>query len=131
MVLVRLRIDVNATNVIIETHNIGNIKVAEIIADKIILTSTEDGLELLGNLYYQGFDKIIIHEKNITPEFFDLKTKIAGNILQKFAQYQMPLIIVGDFSKYKSKSLNDFIFESNKGSQVNFVSDLSRVLQPV
>lgn len=51
---------------IIETHNIGNIKVAEIIADKIILTSTEDGLELLGNLYYQGFDKIIIHEKNIT-----------------------------------------------------------------
>ncbi|MFC2347384.1 MAG: DUF4180 domain-containing protein [Bacteroides sp.] len=68
---------------------------------------------------------------NITPEFFDLKTKIAGNILQKFAQYQMPLIIVGDFSKYKSKSLNDFIFESNKGSQVNFVSDLSRVLQPV
>jgi alpha/beta hydrolase len=131
LVLVRLRIDVNATNVIIETHNIGNIKVAEIIADKIILTSTEDGLELLGNLYYQGFDKIIIHEKNITPEFFDLKTKIAGNILQKFAQYQMPLIIVGDFSKYKSKSLNDFIFESNKGSQVNFVSDLSRVLQPV
>lgn len=116
---------------IIETHNIGNIKVAEIIADKIILTSTEDGLELLGNLYYQGFDKIIIHEKNITPEFFNLKTKIAGNILQKFAQYQMPLIIVGDFSKYKSKSLNDFIFESNKGSQVNFVSDLSRVLQPV
>ena len=116
---------------IIETHNIGNIKVAEIIADKIILTSTEDGLELLGNLYYQGFDKIIIHEKNITPGFFDLKTKIAGNILQKFAQYQMPLIIVGDFSKYKSKSLNDFIFESNKGSQVNFVSDLSRVLQPV
>ena len=131
MVLVRLRIDVNATNVIIETHNIGNIKVAEIIADKIILTSTEDGLELLGNLYYQGFDKIIIHEKNITPEFFDLKTKIAGNILQKFAQYQMPLIIVGDFSKYKSKSLNDFIFDSNNGSQVNFVSDLSRVLQPV
>lgn len=116
---------------IIETHNIGNIKVAEIIADKIILTSTEDGLELLGNLYYQGFDKIIIHEKNITPEFFDLKTKIAGNILQKFAQYQMPLIIVGDFSKYKSKSLNDFIFESNKGSQVNFVGDLSRVLQSV
>lgn len=116
---------------IIETHNIGNAKVAEVIADKIILTSTEDGLELLGNLYYQGFDKIIIHEKNITPEFFDLKTKIAGNILQKFAQYQMPLIIVGDFSKYKSKSLNDFIFESDKGSQVNFVSDLSRVLQPV
>ena len=101
---------------------------AEIITDKVILRSTEDGLDLLGNLYYQGFDKIIIHEKNITPEFFDLRTKIAGEILQKFAQYQMPLIIVGDFSKYKSKSLNDFIFESNKSQQINFIKDLSNIL---
>ena len=112
----------------IKTHNIDNTKVAEIITDKIILRSTEDGLDLLGNLYYQGFDKIIIHEKNITPEFFDLRTKIAGEILQKFAQYQMPLIIVGDFSKYKSKSLNDFIFESNKSQQINFIKDLSNIL---
>lgn len=112
----------------IKTHNIEDTKVAEIITDKVILRSTEDGLDLLGNLYYQGFDKIIIHEKNITPEFFDLKTKIAGEILQKFAQYQMPLIIVGDFSKYKSKSLNDFIFESNKSEQINFIKDLSNIL---
>ena len=112
----------------IKTHNIDNAKVAEIITDKVILRSTEDGLELLGNLYYQGFDKIIIHEKNITPEFFDLRTKIAGEILQKFAQYQMPLIIVGDFSKYQSKSLNDFIFESNKSQQINFIKDLSNIL---
>lgn len=112
----------------IKTHNIDNTKVAEIITDKVILRSTEDGLDLLGNLYYQGFDKIIIHEKNITPEFFDLKTKIAGEILQKFAQYQMPLIIVGDFSKYKSKSLNDFIFESSKSQQINFIKDLSNIL---
>ena len=110
----------------IKTHNIDNTKVAEIITDKVILRSTEDGLELLGNLYYQGFDKIIIHEKNITPEF--LRTKIAGEILQKFAQYQMPLIIVGDFSKYQSKSLNDFIFESNKSKQINFIEDLSNIL---
>lgn len=112
----------------IKTHNIDNTKVAEIITDKVILRSTEDGLDLLGNLYYQGFDKIIIHEKNITLKFFDLKTKIAGEILQKFAQYQMPLIIVGDFSKYKSKSLNDFIFESNKSQQINFIKDLSNIL---
>ena len=112
----------------IKTHNIEDTKVAEIITDKVILRSTEDGLDLLGNLYYQDFDKIIIHEKNITPEFFDLKTKIAGEILQKFAQYQMPLIIVGDFSKYKSKSLNDFIFESNKSQQINFIKDLSNIL---
>lgn len=112
----------------IETHNINDKKIAEIITDEIILSTTEDGLDLLGNLYYQGFDKIIIHEKNITPDFFDLKTKIAGDILQKFTQYQMPLIIVGDFSKFNSKSLNDFIFESNNGKQVNFIGSQSEAI---
>ncbi|KGN84073.1 DUF4180 domain-containing protein [Porphyromonas sp. COT-290 OH860] len=112
----------------IKTHNVDNTKVAEIITDKLILRSTEDGLDLLGNLYYQGFNKLIIHKENITPDFFDLKTKIAGDILQKFVQYQMPLIIVGDFSEYNSKSLNDFIFESNKGKQINFIKDLSNIL---
>lgn len=102
-------------------HSINNIKIGEITSDKIILKTTEDGLTLLGDLYYQGYDKIILHEKNITPKFFDLKTGIAGEILQKFAQYRIPLAIVGDFSKYTSNSLRDFIFESNKGKFISFV----------
>jgi len=81
----------------IETHLISHLKIAEIITDQIILSTPEEGLDLLGNLYYQGFDGIIIHGQNITPAFFDLKTTIAGEILQKFAQYRMPLIIIGDF----------------------------------
>lgn len=78
---------------------------------------------------YQGFDKIILHEENIVPEFFDLKTKLAGEVLQKFVQYRMPLAVVGDFSKYTSKSLRDFIYECNQGRQVNFVQELSRALK--
>ncbi len=113
----------------IETHHINGLTVAEIITDEIILRTIDDGLDLLGNLYYQGFEQIIIYEKNITPGFFDLKTRLAGDILQKFAQYQMPLIIVGDFSKFNSKSLHDFIFESNKGKQINFVNSLSKAMQ--
>lgn len=112
----------------IETHHTNSLKIAEIISDEIILRSVEDGLDLLGDLYYQGFDKILIHEKNITPDFFDLKTKIAGEILQKFAQYRMPLIIIGDFSKCETQSLTDFIYESNKGRQINFVGSLSEAI---
>lgn len=108
----------------IETHTINNTKIAEVIAEQIIINSAEDGLDLLGNLYYQGFDKIIIYEKNITPDFFDLKTGIAGEILQKFSNYRIPLAIIGDFEKYQSKSIKDFIFESNKSKHINFVNSL-------
>lgn len=113
----------------IEMHHIGQAKVAEIQAEELVLTSIEDGLSLLGDLYYQGFDKIILHEENIVAEFFDLKTKLAGEVLQKFVQYRMPLAVVGDFSKCTSKSLRDFIYECNQGRQVNFVQELSSALK--
>lgn len=96
----------------IQSHEINNIKIAEIISDDMIIQSAQDGLDLMGNIYYQGFDKVIIYEKNITPEFFDLKTRIAGEILQKFSNYRIGLAIVGDFSKYESKSMKDFILKA-------------------
>ncbi|KAB1231701.1 DUF4180 domain-containing protein [Chryseobacterium viscerum] len=113
---------------IIQSHEINNTKIAEIISDDIIIQSAADGLNLMGNIYYQGFDTLILHEKNITPEFFDLKTKMAGDILQKFSNYRIGLTIVGDFEKYESKSLKDFIFESNKTKHVNFVNTLEDAL---
>jgi hypothetical protein len=33
------------------------------------------------------------------------------------------IAIIGDFEIYNSKSLKDFIFESNKGSQVYFLRE--------
>lgn len=110
------------------THNINQNKIAEIISDEIIIHSPQDGLDLLGNLYYQDFDKIILHQSNLTPDFFDLKNRLAGEILQKFSTYRIRLAIVGDFSIYTSKSLNDFIYESNKGRQVAFVGTVEEAL---
>jgi hypothetical protein len=109
----------------IVTHNVNGSKIAELVSDEVIISTTEDGLDLLGNLYYQGFDKILINEKNITPDFFDLKNGIAGEILQKFSNYRVRLAIVGDFTKYTSNSINEFIHESNKGKQIVFVSSVN------
>lgn len=113
---------------IISHHN-KQAKIAEIVSDAIILNSLEDGLDLLGNIYYDQFDSIILHQENISPLFFDLKTGLAGEILQKFSNYRMRLVIVGDFELYKSKSLQDFIFESNKGKLINFLPTKEAALE--
>jgi hypothetical protein len=105
----------------IEIHQTGEIRIAEVVSDKVLIKNPEEGLQLLADLYYQDVDRIILQEQNICTEFFDLKTGIAGEILQKFSNYRVRLAIVGDFSKYQSKSMKDFIYESNKGKQVNFV----------
>lgn len=113
----------------IETHISNDIKIAEVMSDEIIIHTADDGLNLLGDLYYQGFDRIILHEGNITSAFFDLKTGVAGEILQKFSNYRVRLALVGDFSKYPGNSLRDFIYESNKGNLVNFVASTSEAIE--
>ena len=105
----------------IQVHQQQETPIAEIISDKILIHKPDDGLQLMVDLYYQGYGEMILHEKNITPDFFDLKTGIAGEILQKFATYRVRLVIVGDFSHYESKSLRDNIFETNKGRQINIL----------
>ena len=104
-----------------EFREIDSTGITEVIADDIIINNVEDGTDLVGNAYYQGCEKMIICKDNITPDFFDLKTKLAGEILQKFSNYRVRLVILGDFSKVESKSLQDFIRESNKGKLVNFL----------
>lgn len=113
----------------IETHILNNLKIAEIVSETIIINTHQDGLDLLGNLYYQGFDKIIVHEKNITPDFFDLRNGMAGEILQKFSNYRVQLAILGDFTPYTSKSLKGFIYESNKNRHIIFVSTMAEALK--
>jgi Domain of unknown function (DUF4180) len=112
----------------IKTHQINTMNFAELISEEIILANLQDGLNLLGDLYFDGYDKIIIYEKNISPDFFDLKTGFAGEILQKFSNYRVSLAIIGDFSKYQSKSIKDFIYESNKLGQINFVATITEAL---
>lgn len=113
----------------IEAHQINDIKIAEIISAETLIQTPEDGLDLLGNVYYQGFDRMIVHEKNITSDFFDLKTGLAGELLQKFSNYRMRLAIVGDFTPYTAKSIKDFIVESNKTGQINFVHSTAEALK--
>jgi hypothetical protein len=108
----------------IEITNHEGVFMAELIADEVVIKEVQDALDIMANAAYSGATKLILHQKNITPDFFDLKTGIAGDILQKFSNYNMPLAIVGDFSKYTSKSLRDFIYESNKGGKVNFVATI-------
>ena len=52
-------------------HQTGNKKIAEIQASEIVIHSTEDAINLMGDFYYQGYDGLILHEEQITPAFFD------------------------------------------------------------
>lgn len=113
----------------ITTHTFNQSTIAELTSETILINNIEEGTDLAGNLCYQGFEKIILHQQNITPDFFDLKTGIAGELLQKFTNFRMRLAIVGNFSNYTSSSLKAFITESNRLRQTSFVATTEEALK--
>jgi hypothetical protein len=114
----------------IKYHKTGNATtVAEILPGSGLIESPSDMLDIMAETGYNGSTGIIIHSPDLNVDFFDLKTGVAGEILQKFSNYRMKLAIIGDFSHYKSKSLRDFIRESNNHGTICFTGSVEEALK--
>lgn len=101
-------------------HTEHSTPIAEILSDTILLKSEQDAIRLLEEIFSSGAYKVILHQENIDPGFFDLSTGFAGAVLQKFVNYDIQLAIIGDFHNVTSKSLRAFIWESNQGHHICF-----------
>lgn len=101
---------------------------AELSAEEIAVHNIRDGLQLMGNVYYQGHDKLLVRKEHLCDDFYDLSTGLAGDILQKFSNYRVRLAILGDFSDLTKTSIRDFMRESNRQGQVNFVGSREEAL---
>lgn len=98
-----------------------NIEIVSVNSKEILITDTQSALDLMATIRYEAdCDRFILNKNNITEYFFELKTGLAGSILQKVINYQLKLAIIGDFSIYTSKSLKDFIYEMNSGKDIFF-----------
>ena len=113
----------------IEYHTGKSGKIAEVLRGSVKKANIDDILQLMFDAgYNHSVQSMIIHKESLPLEFFDLKSGIAGEILQKFSNYRMKLAIVGDFSEIESKSLRDFIRESNDRKTISFVSSVNEAL---
>ena len=103
--------------------------IALIIADEIVIKDTQSALDMIASAQYEtDCDKLIIYKSCVADDFFVLSTGIAGEILQKFINYRKKIAIVGDYSKYTSKPLKDFIYESNNGNSIYFLPSVEEAL---
>ncbi len=74
---------------------------------------------------------VVVPTSRLSEEFFQLSTRIAGAIIQKFVNYRSQLVIVGDISGWiaDSNALRDFVYESNRGREVWFLPDLDALAE--
>ncbi len=92
-------------------------------SDEPVITDAQSAIDLLMSAQYDvGSKDIVIPKQLIVEDFFVLSTGLAGEILQKYVNYGGRMAIYGDYSRYTSKPLKDFMYESNKGRDFFFVS---------
>lgn len=112
----------------INTVKQNNIEIAVIPSSEILIKDVQSTLDFMATVAYEtGCNRIILNKSAIN--FFHLRTRLAGGILQKYINYHVKIAFIGDFSVYSSKSLKDFIYESNKGKDIFFLPDESQAIE--
>lgn len=107
----------------IETRTEQETNLAVIFSEEPIITDVQSALDFILSIKYQtGADRIIINKEALTEDFFKLHTGLAREILQKFINYRVKIAIYGDYSHYASKPLQEFICESNDGTNIFFAA---------
>jgi hypothetical protein len=97
-------------------------------ADGPPVTTVQDALDVIGATYDRA-DVVALPAARLDERFFTLGTGLAGEIMQKFVNYQVRLAIVGDISTHlaASSALRALVHESNRGKQIWFVADLDEL----
>jgi hypothetical protein len=117
------------------TYELHGIRVLECPADGPYMGTSQDAVELIGEAASNAAQLVVIPASRLSPDFFRLRTGIAGDMLQKFVTYGVKVVILGDIEPNVSAStaLHDFVIESNRGDAIWFVpslDDLEKRLAP-
>jgi len=105
-------------------HNQERFSYIEILQATFSLSGEDEALELAALCTENGTDRLLLQENNLDERFFDLKTGIAGAVLQKFSNYRIKFAAVVPADEIKGR-FGEMAMEANKGKQFRFATSLS------
>lgn len=110
-------------------QTVGSTVVLHLPAQGRLIASEQDALDLIGDTWGTGAEMLAVPVERLPPEFFDLRTGLAGAVAQKLVNYHLRLAVLGDISEHlgASGALRDFVRESNQGRHVWFLADAAEL----
>ncbi len=104
----------------------GGTRVAICAIDGPLLATPDDVGGFLGEAWGLEADWLVLPVSRLGSDFLTLRTRLAGEVTQKFVTYRTGLAIVGDISAEVSASdaLRDYVRECNRGRQIRFAPDI-------
>lgn len=93
------------------------------------LANERDASAFISAAWQHEATLVAVPTQRLSGEFFRLRTRVAGEILQKFQNYRVGFAVVGDISEWTSQSqaLRDLVYESNRGSTAWFMRDMDEL----
>jgi len=94
-----------------------------------MLAAERDAMDLVGEALGAGAQVIAVPVGRLSPDFFDLKTGLAGAVLQKTTNYRLGFAALGEIpaEALRSEALRAFIVESNRRGEVLFLPGLAEL----
>lgn len=89
----------------------------ETATDAVVISNAGDAVDVLSTCGSSRTDRLLIHDGAIDSSFFDLKSGLAGEILQKFSTYRMTVAIVLSPGRADHPRFSEMIYESNSSAR--------------
>lgn len=97
-------------------------KYLELFPGKILIENEQDIVDVIGMCGMNQTNLLMLYDDNLTDEFFDLKTCVAGNILQKLATYRIKVAAILTPEKIKGR-FKEMVSEASLGSDFRVFYD--------
>jgi hypothetical protein len=109
--------------------DIAGTRVLAFAGDGARLAAPADANEFIGAAFGREVDLLAIPVTRLGADFLALRTKVAGEVFQKFANHRLKCAIVGDIVPLleASSALRDFVREANGGNAIWFVADFEQL----
>jgi len=98
-------------------------------ADGPTITAGGDVPDIIGRTWGTGAEFVVIPAERLADDFFTLASGLAGEVLQKFVNYRLRVVVVGDIARHTaaSSALRAFVGESNRGRHVWFLDSMDEL----
>ena len=90
-----------------------------------LLRTEDDARDLIQETFGTGIELAVVPVERLDPDFFVLRTGVAGVFVQKLVQYRLRLAVVGDITTQTAASdaLRDWVREVDLGRDILFLPD--------
>lgn len=111
-----------------EIKELAEKKYIEIYSNESPICKEQDALDIISISAENDIRLIMLNSEVISDDFLNLKTGVAGSVMQKFVNYNLKVVAVIPHERIKNGKFKNVIIESNRGKQFRVFEEREKAI---